>query len=92
MKQNRAWVSRLWSYRKRTWTLEDYPVRLFRRSRPRKDFRHGRLKIVWRAEIIKWWLAGHGDTEENALASLQPTSFYVRRNGGKADSRSFVAL
>lgn len=62
----------LLSYRKRTWTLEDYPVRL-RRQRAGSMDRLGRLEpIKWWAQVINWWqMAGLGDTKEEALASLR---------------------
>jgi hypothetical protein len=70
--QPRAWVKRLLSYRKTTWTIGDYPVRL-RRQDVESMGPPGRFKpIVWTAQVINWWqLAGHGDTKDEALANLR---------------------
>src|SRR5437879_3227338 len=53
-----AWVL---SFRKRDWSVRDYPVRLRRQSSP----------PLWLAQIHGWWVIGSGETREDALADLQ---------------------
>ena len=53
-----AWVERILSDRKRTWTLEDYLLRLRRQDLATMG-QLGRLKpIIWSAQIINWGLMG----------------------------------
>jgi hypothetical protein len=68
------------SYRKTTWTIEDYPVRLQRQDvESMKPPVRGK-PIVWSAQVINWWqMAGHGDTREDAVANLR-ISFENFRN------------
>jgi hypothetical protein len=59
------------SFRKRRWTVDDYPVRMRHFSvDPTQDY--GRLKPVeWSAQVINWVaMQGHGDTPEQARADL----------------------
>jgi hypothetical protein len=72
MERVRAVVSRILSYRKRTWRFEDYAVRLRRQDVDSQEH-FGRLEpVIWSAQIINWWqMAGHGGTEDEALANLR---------------------
>ena len=66
-----AWKFLL-SFRHRSWSLNDYPVRLRKQARtPGQEI--GRLRVpVWHAQIINWWgLSGFGDTQAEALEDLR---------------------
>ena len=72
MNQLRALLKWLLSYRKKTWELRDYPIRI-RKQDVARGPSSGRLKTVpWNAQIINWWqLDGCGDTRERAPADLR---------------------
>jgi hypothetical protein len=68
-----ALYRRLLSYRKATWEIADYPVRVRFQDSATVESRGPRLKpVVWSAQIVNWWqLGGHGDTREDALEDLR---------------------
>jgi hypothetical protein len=71
MDQVRAFTKYASSFLKRTWSLEDYPVRL-RKIGPRVPGSAGlRGQVTWNAQIINWWhMRGVGSTPEVAMESL----------------------
>lgn len=76
----RALFMRLRSYGKRTWCFGDYPVRVWKQdvigTRPARGF----APAPWAAEITNWLaMGGHGDTREEALASLRKEFDHYRR-------------
>jgi hypothetical protein len=60
----------LLSFTKRSWSLEDYPIRF--RQQELSDNDRGPRR-VWVAHIHKWAMTGFGDTREQALADLRTT-------------------
>jgi len=78
-----AWKYLL-SFLKRDWTVEDYPIR-FRHFDvdPTQDY--GRLKpVAWSAQVINWpAIQGHGDTAEEAVASLRKVLGERKARGDK---------
>ena len=64
----------LLSFRKREWSLGDYPVRL-RRQTTSTDMP---AAPPWCARIVNWWLVGLGDSPEEALEDLR-RNLEVRR-------------
>ncbi len=76
-------VKAIWKYwlsfRKREWTVEDYPIRI---SQP-KQLSGIVSEPSYRAQVINWWtLNGLGDTPEAAMADLQRSlASYQQRHG-----------
>jgi hypothetical protein len=71
----KSWSKYLLSFRKRDWSLSDYPVE-FRRQDTDESFPGslGNSVVVkpWEARIIKWyWMNGTGETKEQALEELR---------------------
>jgi hypothetical protein len=68
----RATLSLLKSFRHKDWALEDYPIKVIKRS-PQQLEPLGRFKLSpWTAQVIRWWLMrGDGDTREEAISKLQ---------------------
>ena len=71
--QIKAGLKYLLSFRKRAWTIDDYPIRVQHFKTSDADHMGSRLiPIPWSAQIINWWqMDGHGDTKEAALADLR---------------------
>jgi hypothetical protein len=61
---------RMLSYRKNTWTLEDYPI-VVRQQRIELPPNDRMRPIAWSAQILEWVMLGHGDTREEARADLR---------------------
>lgn len=82
----------LTSFLKRTWSVNDYPIRI-RRSSVDADVDWGHLKpVAVEAQVINWWqMSGMGDTEEQALADLQKR-FDARRANGDVFPRPGTGL
>jgi hypothetical protein len=59
------------SFRKRDWSLDDYPVRI-RKNQPLDLDLGARFKAEpYLAQVMKWWaLSGGGDTPQQAKAAL----------------------
>lgn len=59
----------LLSFRKRTWDLSDYPVRV--RHVDAVPDRRGAPAYAWSADIVRWWaMAGFGHSRSEALHNL----------------------
>jgi len=83
MDQLRALWKRLLSYRKKTWTLEDYPIRLYQPARVVGALGKRMRLIPWVAQVISWGLmSGQGNTREEALEDLRRHLEAWRANGG----------
>ena len=72
VEQPLAWLKRVLSYRRTTWTIADYPVHLRRQDVGGIESSGRGKPIAWTAQVINWWQkAGHGDTKEEALTNLR---------------------
>jgi hypothetical protein len=70
--QLKACFKRALSYFKKTWNIDDYPVRLEKQDVERLKLSGRGKPIVWTAQVINWWqMAGHGDTKDEALTNLR---------------------
>lgn len=67
-----AALSFLKSFRRTNWTLEDYPIKVFKLT-PQALEPIGRWKpSPWTAQIINWWfMRGNGETREEAISQLR---------------------
>jgi hypothetical protein len=63
------------SFRKRSWHLEDYPVRLRRQNTSPET----PAVQPWVAQVMNWWLVGTGPTPESALSELREQLDAARR-------------
>src|SRR4030095_3676157 len=73
MQALKAFLKRILSYRKRAWSIDDYPIRISEQKAQRDSGQEGRMKLVrWSAQIVNWWqMSGHGETREEALSKLE---------------------
>jgi hypothetical protein len=80
--QIKAAFKYLLSFRKKEWTINDYPIR-FKRFEISNEEQYGRLQPVpWSAQIINWWqMGGDGDTKEAAFADLKKNLEALKENG-----------
>ena len=61
----------LLSFRKKTWDVSDYPIRIIPQDVTSMEADSRRKPIAVSAMIFKWGLVGMGDTREEALADLR---------------------
>jgi hypothetical protein len=67
----RAWLAYILSFFKKNWQLRDYPIRYMPQTTTGPD-RPERLRVLpWRADILCWYLAGSGNTRDEAYADLE---------------------
>jgi len=65
-----AFWKRLLSYFKKTWEINDYPLRFKKQTGPTGEYNVGELK-PWVVQIINWWtMTGLGDTKQDAFEHL----------------------
>ena len=74
----------LLSFRKKVWTVNDYPIRFRYFKASAEDESQGRLRLIpWSAKIINWCqMDGLGDTKEAALADLKGKLQTVKEEKG----------
>jgi len=72
------------SFRHTDWTLEDYPIKVIKRS-PQQLEPLGRFKLSpWTAQVIHWWLMrGDGATREEAMGELHRRFEKFKANAAK---------
>ncbi len=79
--QLKALWKRLLSYAKKTWEINDYPLRYKKQTESPGEYNVGELK-PWVVQIINWWtMTGLGDTKQEAFEHLK-TNFnaYLEHN------------
>jgi hypothetical protein len=69
--QPKALWALLRSFRKRTWTLADYPIRILYRPGKSPPLPERLIYSPWTAQVINWWvMRGDGVSREDALREL----------------------
>lgn len=72
----------LLSFRRKTWTLRDYPIRFSFTPEDAVPPRPDLIRVPWSASVYGWFQVGTGDTKTEALAQLQQ-SFDAYLESGK---------
>jgi hypothetical protein len=76
-------IKYLLSYRKSTWELKDYPIRIEYMDVSQQISNWRLTPVPWWAQIIGWFaMFGPGQTKEEALAELR-SKFEDYKNSGK---------
>lgn len=69
--RSRMCLAYLQSFFKKDWRLRDYPIRYMQQT-PSGPNTPERLRILeWRVDIIGWYLAGSGNTKQEAYSDLE---------------------
>ena len=56
---------------RRNWRLDNYPIRYMQQTPSGSNTPERLRTLKWRVDIIGWYLAGTGDTKEDAYSDLQ---------------------
>ena len=75
-----AWLAYIRSFFKKNWQLCDYPIRYMPQTPTGSDIPERLRALPWRVDIIGWYLAGTGNTREEAYADLESKFATVREN------------
>jgi hypothetical protein len=78
-----AFWKRLLSYTKKTWNINDYPLRYKKQKNDKSSDAESGIK-EWSVQIINWWsLIGLGDTKSQAFDMLNDNFNSYKRNHEK---------
>jgi hypothetical protein len=75
-----AWLAYIRSFFKKNWQLCDYPIRYMPQTPTGSDIPERLRALPWRVDIIGWYLAGTGNTREEAYADLESKFATAREN------------